>query len=132
MPYLTYKEYTDLGFEEMEESEFEKLLIKASGVLDSITRYFYSYNDLETDIDFRKEQFKKALAAQIEYFHDMGATNSHGLNEPGHVQIGRTSVSKGGRNSGSQDEQKNNLVSDDVYIYLSGTGLLYRGIGVRS
>lgn len=131
MPYLTYEEYIDLGFEEMEQSEFEKLLKRASGVLDSITRYFYRHNDLETDIDFRKEQFKKALAAQVEYFHDMGATSSHGINEPGHVQIGRTSVSKGGRNSGGQDEQKNNLVSDDVYIYLSGTGLLYRGIGVR-
>lgn len=132
MPYLTYKEYTDLGFEEMEESEFEKLLIKASGVLDSITRYFYSYNDLESDIDFRKEQFKKALAAQIEYFHDMGATSSHGLNEPSTVQIGRTSMSKGGHNSSGQNGQQNKLVSDDVYMYLQGTGLLYRGIGVKS
>lgn len=62
MPYLTYEEYIDLGFEEMEQPEFEKLLKKASGVLDSITRYFYRHNDLETDIDFRKEQFKKAVA----------------------------------------------------------------------
>lgn len=130
MPYLTYEKYIDLGFEEMEQSEFEKLLKRASGVLDSITRYFYRHNDLESDVEFRKEQFKKAVAAQIKYFYDMGGTSSHELNEPGHVQIGRTSVSKGGRNSSGQDDQKNNLISEDVYMHLSGTGLLYRGIGV--
>lgn len=132
MPYLTYEEYIDLGFEEMEQSEFEKLLKRASDVVDSVTRYFYKFNNLSDDVPFRQEQFKKAVAAQIEYFHDMGAASSHGINEPGHVQIGRTSMSKGGRNSSGQDESKNNLVSDDVYIYLADTGLLYRGIGVRS
>ena len=132
MPYLTYEEYIDLGFEEMEQSEFEKLLKKASDVVDSVTRYFYKFNNLSDDVPFRQEQFKKAVAAQIEYFYDMGATSSHGINEPGHVQIGRTSISQGGRNSSGQDESKSNLVSNDVYIYLSDTGLLYRGIGVRS
>ena len=128
MPYLTYEEYIDLGFEEMEQSEFEKLLKKASGVLDSITRYFYRHNDLETDIDFRKEQFKKALAAQIEYFHDMGATSSHEINSPLSVQIGRTQQSQGVANQ----KQSNNIVSSDVYMYLRGTGLLYRGLAVKS
>lgn len=132
MPYLTYNEYTELGFEEMEQSEFEKLLKRASGVLDSVTRYFYRHNDLETDIDFRKEQFKKALAAQVEYFHDMGADSSHELNEPGSVTIGRTTMSKSSRNSSEANEKQNSLVSEDVLMHLRGTGLLYRGIGVRS
>lgn len=132
MPYLTYEEYNELGFTEIEQIEFEKLLKRASDVLDNVTSYFYRQNDLESDVSLRKEQFKKSIAAQIEYFYEMGATNSHGLNEPTHVQIGRTSVSEGARNSGGKDEQKNNIVSDDVYIYLSGTGLLYRGIRVMS
>ena len=132
MPYLTYQEYLNFGFSEIEESEFDRLLKKASDVVDSVTRSFYKFNDLSDDVPFRREQFKKAVAAQIEYFHDMGATSSHGINEPGHVQIGRTSISQGGRNSSGQDESKNNLVSNDVYVYLSDTGLLYRGIGVRS
>ncbi|GEN30237.1 hypothetical protein HNQ35_000060 [Cerasibacillus quisquiliarum] len=130
MPYLTYNEYTELGFEEMEQSEFEKLLKRASGVLDSITRYFYRHNDLESDVEFRKEQFKKALAAQISYFYDMGGTSSHELNEPETVTIGRTTVSSGGRSNSNVEDNKNKLVSEDVYMYLSGTGLLYRGIGV--
>ncbi|HLQ75434.1 MAG TPA: hypothetical protein VK107_05330 [Alloiococcus sp.] len=129
MLYLTYNEYMDLGFAEIEETEFDKLIKKAGDVLDNVTRFFYKQNVLENDVDFRKEQFKKAVAAQVEYFHDMGATNSHGLNEPGTVTIGRTTVSKGTRNS-SQHEQQNSIVSDDVYMHLEGTGLLYRGIGV--
>ena len=132
MPYLTYQEYLDFGFSEIEESEFDRLLPKASDAVDGVTRHFYKFNNLSDDVPFRQEQFKKAVAAQIEYFYDMGATSSHGINEPEHVQIGRTSISKGGRSFGGQDESKNNLVSDDVYFYLSETGLLYRGIGVRS
>lgn len=132
MPYLTYEEYNKLGFTEVEETEFNKLIEKAGDAVDSVTRHFYKFNDIEDDVPFRREQFKKAVACQIEYFHDMGATSSHGLNEPSTVQIGRTSMSKGSRNSSGQNEQQNKLVSDDVYMYLSGTGLLYRGIGVRS
>ena|SRR5690625_3101955 len=131
MPYLTYEEYNDLGFSEIESTEFNRLLKRASDVLDSVTRYFYRHNDIESDVPFRKEQFKKAVAAQIEYFHDMGATNTHSLNEPGTVTIGRTTMSQGSRNS-TQNEQKESIVSDDVYMYLQGTGLLYKGLGVRS
>lgn len=131
MPYLTYAEFQEFGYG-IDEGEFNKLLPRASDVLNNVTRSFYEFNDIDKDVDFRRKRFKKAIASQIKYFSDMGATSSHGINDPGHVQIGRTSISKGGRNSGGQDERKNNLVSDDVYIYLSGTGLLYRGIGVRS
>ena len=132
MPYLTYEEYIDLGFPEIDEQEFNRLLSKASDVVDSVTRSFYKFNDIESDVPFRREQFKKAVAAQIQYFYDMGGTSSHELNEPGTVTIGRTTVSSGSRNSTSQDDSKNKLVSDDVYMYLQGTGLLYRGLGVRS
>lgn len=132
MPYLTYDEYKDFGFTEIEENEFNKLIKKASDVLDSVTRFFYKQNVLEDDVEFRKKQFKKALAAQIEYFHDTGVTSSHELNEPGSVTIGRTTVSKSSRNSSEANEKQNSLVSEDVLMYLRGTGLLYRGIGVRS
>lgn len=128
MPYLTYQEYNDLGFTEIDQSEFDRLLKRASDVVDSVTRYFYRYNDIEKDAPFRREQFKKAIAAQIEYFHDMGSTNSHGLNEPSTIQIGRTSMSISSRNS--QSTPQNDLVSKDVYFYLKDTGLHYRGIGV--
>lgn len=130
MPYLTYDEYTELGFAELDETEFDSLINRAGDAVDSVTRYFYKFNDIYDDVEFRREQFKKSVAAQVEYFHDMGATNSHGMSEPSTVQIGRTSVSKGSRNSSGQTEEKNKLVSDDIYMYLKGTGLLYKGIGV--
>lgn len=125
--YLTYQEYYEFGFAEMEKEEFNRLLKRASDALDGVTRHFYKFNDLETDIPFRKEQFKKALAAQIEYFHEMGAANSHGLNEPSTVQIGRTMLSAGAKSS--QTAPQNDLISKDVYFYLKYTGLLYSGIG---
>ncbi|MEN0648911.1 hypothetical protein NSQ82_07760 [Caldifermentibacillus hisashii] len=128
MPYLTYEEYNQLGFVDMEEAEFNKLLPKASDVLDSVTRFFYRENDLESDVPIRKEQFKKAVAAQVEYFHETGATTSYGMNEPSTVTIGRTTLSVGSKSS--QIAPRNDLISKDVYLYLKETGLLYRGIGV--
>ena len=128
MPYLTYQEFTELGFPEIEETEFNKLLPKASDVLNSVTRSFYEFNDINDDVEFRRIRFKKAVAAQIQYFHDMGATSSHELNNPLSVQIGRTQMSMGERNQ--QNVNKFGTTSDDVYLHLQGTGLLYRGIGV--
>jgi hypothetical protein len=128
MPYLTYIEYQELGFAEIEQTEFDRLLKRASDAVDGVTRHFYKYSNLEEDVSFRREQFKKAIAAQIEYFHEMGATNSHGLNEPSTVQIGRTVLSVGAKNS--QQSPQNHLISKDVYFYLKDTGLLYKGLGV--
>jgi hypothetical protein len=68
MAYLTYEEYLGMGFAEMEEGEFDRLLKRASDVIDGVTRSFYRFNDMEKDVSWRREQFKKAVAAQIEYF----------------------------------------------------------------
>src|SRR5699024_11727400 len=102
MPYLTYDEYIDLGFPEIEETEFNRLLPKASDVVDSVTRSFYKFNDIEQDVPFRREQFKKAVAAQIQYFHDMGGTSSHELEVAETVTNVRTTVSSTRRNSSNK------------------------------
>lgn len=128
MPYLTYEEYNQLGFADMEEAEFNKLLPKASDVVDGVTRHFYKFKDLESDAQFRKEQFKKAVAAQIEYFYETGSTHSYGMNEPQSVSIGRTSMTTG--SNPFQNGVQNGLICKDVYFYLKDTGLLYTGIGV--
>ncbi|MEK3890245.1 hypothetical protein [Bacillus sp. FSL K6-3431] len=130
MPYLTYEEYENITLSDMDVVEFDKLLPRASGVIDNVTRNFYQFNDLETDNPFRKRKFKSALAFQIEYFHDVGAVTSEGINSPQSVTIGRTSVSSGSRGSVQQQESTNKLVSQDALLFLEGTGLLYRGIGV--
>ena len=126
MDYLTYDEYIQLGFAEIEKTEFDRLLPKASDVIDSITRYFYRYNDLDDDVPFRREMFKKAVAAQIQYFHDKGGTMNHEIVSPLTVNIGRTSVLMGEKNQ----QRANAIISSDAIRYLSGTGLLYCGVGV--
>ncbi len=130
MPYLTYEEYNDLGFVAIEQPEFDRLLKRASDVLDSVTRDFYQFHNLEEDVSIRRDKFKRAVACQIEYFHETGATSTYGLNEPASVQIGRTSMSQGARGSQSQNAPQNTVVSDDVYMYLIPVGLAYRGVGV--
>lgn len=130
MAYLTYQEYIDLGFPEIGESEFYKLLPKASDVIDSVTRSFYKFNDIEQDVPFRREQFKKAVAAQIQYFHDMGGTSSHELEVAETVTIGRTTVSSA-RGSSSNKTKKNSIISIDALMYLRDAGFLYGCVGVK-
>src|SRR5690625_2489799 len=130
MPYLTFKEYQDVGFGELEEDEFDKLLPRASDVLNSVTRSFYEFNDIDEDVEFRRERFKKALAVQIQFFNDMGATTSYDIDTPAHVQIGRTSGSTSSRYTGNNKDDRNRLISEDALMYLRDTGLLYAGIGV--
>lgn len=125
MPYLTHSEYEAMPFVSIEVNEFDRLLDRASDVIDSITHNFYQFNDLETDVSFRKNKFKKAVASQVEYFHEVGSVTTYGMNEPSSVTIGRTSQSGGSSNS-----QTNSLLSPDVVGYLNDTGLLYRGLGV--
>lgn len=125
MPYLTYEDYQFWGTTSVDEADFPKLLEKASDVIDSVTRAFYRFNDIEQDVPYRREQFKKAVAAQIDYFVDMGATNAHGLNSPLSVTIGRTQMSSGESNQ----KKLNNIISDDALMLLRHTGLLYRGLG---
>ena len=129
MTYLTYQEYIDLGFPEIGESEFYKLLPKASDVIDSVTRSFYRFNDIEQDVPFRREQFKKAIAAQIQYFHDMGVTSSHELEVFETVTIGRTTISSN-RGSSSNETKKNSIISIDALMYLRNAGFLYSCVGV--
>lgn len=133
MPYLTYDEFktlTDKTDEEFPESAFKKWLPKASAVLDSVTSNFYQFNDITDDrIAFRVNRFKLALCSQICYFQEVGADTFEEINKaPQSVGIGSTSISNGSRyGSGGKAESKN-LEAEDLYIYLSGTGLLYRGV----
>lgn len=131
MAYLTYDEFKTLtGKEDISDKDFEKFLPKASAVLDSVTNNFYQFNDITDDrIAFRVNRFKLALCSQICYFHEVGADTFEGINKnPQSVSIGSTSISNGSRySSGGQAESKN-LEAEDLYIYLSGTGLLYRGV----
>lgn len=132
MPYLTFSEFKDLAPHiEIDETEFNSLLRKASAVLNNVTSYFYVKNDIAKDNEWRVKQFKQALVAQIEYFHELGATTFESINNaPQSFTAGRTTVSNASRyKSGGENETKS-LVAEDVFIFLEGTGLLYTGVAV--
>lgn len=132
MTYITYVEYNDFAFTEIEEIEFDKLIKKAGDVIDSVTRHFYQFNNIEDDVEFRRTQFKKAVGAQIEYFKAVGSTNYEEINSaPQTFQAGRTAVSNTSRFSAGGKNEKKSLAAEDALMYLSDTGLLFRGVDVR-
>ncbi|MBC2190531.1 hypothetical protein [Listeria booriae] len=128
--YLTLSEYNALGFERIEDQEhFDKLLSKASAVLDNATRRFYVFEELESDYPYRKDAFKKALGCQIEYFLETGELTTESLNNsPQNVAIGGTSISNTSKFNAAGKNESKSIISDDIYIYLEGTGLLSRGV----
>ncbi|WP_167630137.1 hypothetical protein [Listeria valentina] len=129
MAYLTNEEYRQMGYDSLNEPEFTNLLNKASAVLDNVTRRFYVFNELEKDYEFRKNAFKQAVACQMHYFVETGETTSEGLNNmPQNLSMGRTSLTFASNYSATGKNESKSLLSDDVYIYLEGTGLFYRGV----
>lgn len=131
MSYLTFIEYEELTEKstEVTEEAFKKLLPKASAVLDAETNNCYKFNDIKQDHPFRRDQFKLALCSQIEYFNDLGATTFERINNaPQTFSAGRTSVSNSSRYNPSGSNESKPLIAEDVYLYLQGTGLLYKGV----
>lgn len=131
MDYLTFEEYKELT-EKGDESKtnFDKYYRKAAAVIDNITNRFYQFNKIDEDkISFRVQQFKLALSSQIEFFSEMGVDTFESLNKsPQSFSAGRTSISNGSRYNSSGANESKSLVAEDIYIYLEGTGLLYRGV----
>lgn len=126
---LTYGEYTQLSINPVEEPEFDKLLKRAITTLNVVTRHFYNFIDFEEDYDFRKVQVKAALAFQIDYFNEVGATTFGGMNRtPQSVSLGRTTITQ----SSSRVADNNRVISiipQEAINALQGTGLLSRGVG---
>ena len=131
MAYITFDEYKEVtGADNDKLDKFNANLSKASAVIDNITNNFYQFNDLETDkVTFRVNRFKLALCAQIDYFIEVGGNTFEAVNKaPQSFSVGRTSISSGSRNNASGQNENKQLVAEDVYTYLEGTGLLYRGV----
>ena len=131
MAYITFDEYKELTAAAYDNvDKFNANLSKASAVIDNITNNFYQFNDLETDkVKFRADRFKLALCAQIDYFIEVGGNTFEAVNKaPQSFSVGRTSISSGSRNNASGQNETNQLVAEDVFIYLGGTGLLNRSV----
>ncbi len=126
MAYLTYDEYKKFGYQEVTEEEFKRLVVRASDFIDIRTRNFYRFHDLETDINFRATQFKKAIAVQIEHMAILGAICTAEIDNPINWSLDGISVSNG--NSSASGEGTLNIISEESLELLSMTGLLYRGM----
>ncbi|WP_105140129.1 hypothetical protein [Streptococcus suis] len=124
MPYIKIE---DLEIEETDTDFVEQAINKAEQLFEVVTRRFYSRIDFESDVEWRKKAVRDALKAQVRYFIDQSALTAQELNsEPETVSLGRTSI---GKSKSSQNTNTSNLLCDEFYLYLSGTGLLYRGAG---
>lgn len=129
MAYLDYVEYSKLSIEPVEEEVFNKLVRHATVVIDVAIRYFYVGKDFESDYAWRRDAVKTAVAYQVDYYAELGAHTYEGINSsPGSVSLGRTSISKNVGNRVSDSKSKGQL-SVEAQSLLSGTGLLYRGVG---
>lgn len=131
MPYINFTEFKELTNKGDDyKTTFEQYLSKSEAVIDNITNYFYQVNDINSDpINFRVQQFKRALCAQIIYFGELEADTYESINNtPQTFSAGRTSVSNASRYNPSGENESKSLVTEDAYIYLEGTGLLYRGV----
>lgn len=130
MSYLTFEEFKDTySTKEMTEDQFNEYSSKAEVVLNNVTQHFYEYNNIENDEALiRKNNFLKAYAAQIEFFHTHKTTDfSEISNIPQSFSIGGTSITNSDARRNDDGNNYTSIVADDVYLYLEGTGLLYRG-----
>ena len=125
MAYLTFPEYQKFGYQEVTEDDFKRLVVRASDVIDIRTRNFYKFHDLESDVEFRKNQFKKAIALQIERMAILGVVSTAEIDSPTNWSLDGVSVTNG--SSGASGDNATSIVSDDALELLSMTGLLYRG-----
>lgn len=131
MAYLTFDEYKQFNFQEIDEASFDKVLMRATMAIDSVTRFYLVKNAelIEQWSDWMKEQFKQAVGLQIEYIAKTGietASDAREANTISSSTIGSTSVQKSTSNNSSSDTQL--YLSPDVMSILGALGLLYKGV----
>lgn len=131
MAYLTYEEYQQLHFQDMNEESFNKVLMRATMAINSVTNFRLLKNDkLMNDWpDWMKEQFKQAVGLQMEYVAKTGIETASDARDMGNISsssIGDTTVSTGKSDTGSSDTSL--YLSPDVQSILGALGLLYKGV----
>lgn len=131
MAYLTFDEYKQFNFQEIDEASFDKVLMRATMAIDSVTRFYLVKNAelIEQWSDWMKEQFKQAVGLQIEYIAKTGIETASDAREASNISsstIGATSVQKSTSNNSSSDTQL--YLSPDVMSILGALGLLYKGV----
>lgn len=109
------------------DTDFDKLEKAAESMINPLTGMYYELHSIDEDTDInRVNWFKKALALQIQYMSDIGASSTYEMAQKDikSVSIDGTSVSTGT----SPTDSATNGVYNLALEYLFYTGLLYRGI----
>lgn len=109
------------------DADFDKLEKAAESMINPLTGMYYELHSIDEDTDInRVSWFKKALALQIQYMSDIGASSTYEMAQKDikSVSIDGTSVSTGT----SPTDSATNGVYNLALEYLFYTGLLYRGI----
>lgn len=109
------------------DADFDKLEKAAEIMINPLTGMYYELHSIDKDADInRVNWFKKALALQIQYMSDIGASSTYEMAQKDvkSVSIDGTSVSTGT----SPTDSATNGVYNLALEYLFYTGLLYRGI----
>ena len=91
MDYLTYPEYLELGFDEVD--KFDELYKRAEMTINLYIRNFYAYKDFSSDFEPRKQAVKNAVANQIAYLERSGIMTAEEKQSLASVTVGRTTVS---------------------------------------
>ncbi|MCM3528274.1 hypothetical protein M4D56_04035 [Cytobacillus oceanisediminis] len=124
MPYIDKSFYTDVYMgTPIDDGAFPRLLERAVDSIDHITNFALVYLDLDSMHQVIQLNFKKAVAAQVEYLSSVGESVVHGISGPANVSVGAFSYSEG-RNAHSP-------ISPAAVSYLRATGFLNRGVTVR-
>lgn len=125
MTYLTKEEFSNLGFDDVE--NFEKLEARAAMAVDLYIKNFYDFTDFATDFEPRKQAVKKAVAYQIAYLDSSGVMTAEDKSSLSSVTIGRTSVSyKNGATVSQRGKQYN--LSLDALNWLELAGFGYKAV----
>ncbi|WP_195589336.1 head-tail connector protein [Lactobacillus paragasseri] len=109
------------------DADFDKLEKAAEIMINPLTGMYYELHSIDEDTDInRVNWFKKALALQIQYMSDIGASSTYEMAQKDvkSVSIDGTSVSTGT----SPTDSATNGVYNLALEYLFYTGLLYGGI----
>lgn len=133
---MDYAEYTKLGFDKLQQSEFDAQRNDAKLLIDNLTNDYYVMHDVSDDLSsdvpflvYRATQYQKAIAYQCEFAVASGASTIY-EQKAGNlksVSVGRTSLSTDG-NSISDATYGNTGVVTTAVDLLIRTGLLYRGV----
>lgn len=123
MAYLTETEFTQLGFDDVE--NFDKLAKRAEIAIDLYTQGIYQrYIKFEEDFDYRKAAVKLAMGFQIAYLDSSGIMTADDKQAMTSVSIGRTSINYGSSVGGSDGQQYNLSLDAENVLRQAGFSLV--------